>query len=40
MKIYVEDFTLKHFLLSETCTREICEKFVCEHSETTEYAKN
>ena len=40
MKIYVEDFTLKHVLLSVICTREIFEKFVYEHSETMEYTKN
>ena len=32
-KEYVEDFTLKHFLLFEICTRDI-------HSETIEYVKN
>ena len=37
---YVEDFTLKHFLLSEICAQEICEKFVYKHSETIEYFKN
>ena len=26
MKIIVENFTLKHFLLSEICTHELCEK--------------
>ena len=31
---------LKHFLLFEICAREICEKFVYEHSETIEYVKN
>ena len=33
---YVEDFTFKHLLLFEICTREICEKFVYKHSETIE----
>ena len=37
---YVEDFTLKHFLLFEICAREICEKFVYKHSETIEHVKN
>ena len=36
----VEDFTLKHLLLFEICTREIYEKFVYKHSETIEYVKN
>ena len=39
-KKYVEDFTLKHLLLSETCARKISEKFVYKHSETIEYFKN
>ena len=39
-KQYVEDFTLKHLLLSELCTREICEKFVYKHSERIEHVKN
>ena len=39
-KYYVEDFTLKHLLLFEICTREICKKFVYKHSETIEYVKN
>ena len=39
-KKYVEDFTLKHFLLFEICAREILEKFVYKHSETIEYVKN
>ena len=39
-KQYVEDFTLKHLLLFEICTHEICEKFVYKHSETIEYVKN
>ena len=39
-KQYVEDFTLKHFLLFEICAHEICEKFVYKHSETIEYLKN
>ena len=39
-KKYVEDFTLKHLLLFEICTGEICEKFVYKHSETIEYVKN
>ena len=37
---YVEDFTLKHLLLFEICSREIREKFVCKHLETIEYVKN
>ena len=36
----VLNFTLKHLLLSEICTREICEKFVYKHSETIEYVIN
>ena len=32
-------FTLKHLLLSEICTREICEKFIYKHSETIGYVK-
>ena len=36
----VEGFTLKNLLLSERCAREIYEKFVYKHSETTEYVKN
>ena len=39
-KLYAEDFTLKHLLLFEICTRKICEKFVYKHSETIEYLKN
>ena len=39
-KYYVEDFTLKHLLLSKTSARQICEKFVCKHSETIECVKN
>ena len=39
-KLYVEGFTLKHFLLFETCARKIREKFVYKHSETIEYLKN
>ena len=39
-KQYVEDFTLKHLLLFELCTREICEKFVYKHSERIEHVKN
>ena len=39
-KNYVEDFSLKHLLISEICAREICEKFVYKHSETIEYVKN
>ena len=35
----VEDFTLKHLLLFEIRACEICEKFVCKHSETIEYVK-
>ena len=37
---YVEDFTLKHFLLFEIRAREVCEKFVYKHWETIECAKN
>ena len=37
---YVEDFTLKHLLLFEICTRERYEKFIYKHSETIEYVKN
>ena len=37
---YVEDFTLKHYLLFEICAREIYEKFVYKYSETIEYVKN
>ena len=40
MKIVVEDITLKHILLFEIFTHEICEKFVYKHSETIEYVKN
>ena len=40
MKIYVEDFTLKHLLLFEICARDISEKFVYKHSERREYVKN
>ena len=40
MKIIVDSFTLKHLLLFEICTREICEKCFYKHSETMEYAKN
>ena len=40
MKVYVEDFTLKHLLLFEICARELCEQFVYKHLETIEYAKN
>ena len=36
----VEDFTLKHLLLSEKCARDTCEKFVYKHLETIEYVKN
>ena len=36
---YAENFTLKHLLLFEICTREICEKFVYKHLETTEYVR-
>ena len=39
-KQYVEDLTLKHFLLFEICAHNICKKFVHRHSETTEYVKN
>ena len=40
--INVEDFTLKHLLLFEKCTRELCEKFVYKHTEAVEheYVKN
>ena len=34
-KWYVEDFTLKHLLISEVCARKICEKFVYKYSEPT-----
>ena len=33
-KWYVEEFTLKHLLLSEICTRAMYEKFDYKHSET------
>ena len=33
-KYHVEDFTLKHLLRFEICSRKICEKFVYKHSET------
>ena len=39
-KSYVEDFILKHLLLSEIHAREIYENFVYKHSETIEYVKN
>ena len=39
-KQYIENFTLKHFLLFQIWVREICEKFVYKHSETIEYVKN
>ena len=39
-KWYVEDFTLKHLLLSEVCAHDMYEKFVYKHSETIEYVKN
>ena len=39
-KKYVEGFTLKHLLLFEICAQKICEKFICEHSETIKYVKN
>ena len=32
----VEDFTLKHLSRFETCSREVCEKFVYKHSEKIE----
>ena len=35
-----EDFTLKHLLRFEIWTRELCEKFVYKHLETTKYVKN
>ena len=38
-KQYIEDFTLKHILFLEICAREICQKFVYKHLETTEYVK-
>ena len=31
---------LKHLLLFEICTGELCEKFVYKHSETMEYVRN
>ena len=37
MKIYVEDFALKHLLLFEICAREVREKFVYKHLEETKY---
>ena len=37
---YVEDFTQKHLLLSETWAREMCEKFVYKYSEVIEYVKD
>ena len=40
MEKYVEDFTLKHLLLFEINTREVCEKFVYKNSETIDYVKN
>ena len=40
MKMYVEDFTLKHLLIFEICAHGICEKFVYKHSEKKEYVKN
>ena len=39
-KRHVEEFTLKHLLLSEICAREICEYFVSKHSETIVYGEN
>ena len=38
-KQYVEDFTLKHFLLFEIFAPEICEKFVYKHSEAINMLK-
>ena len=38
-KLYVEDVTLKHLLIFEIFTCEICEKFVYKHLETIEYNK-
>ena len=38
-KRYIEEFTLKLFLLFEICAREICENFVYKHSETIGYVK-
>ena len=35
-----EDFTLKHLLLFEISSPEICEKFIYKHSETIEYVEN
>ena len=40
LKWYVEDFTSKHLLRLEMCAREICKKFVHNHSETIEFVKN
>ena len=34
------DFTSKHVSLFEICARDICEMFVCKHSERIEYVKN
>ena len=39
-KHYIEDFTLRHLLIFEICTREICENIVYKHSEAIEYVKN
>ena len=38
-KGYVEDFTLKQFLLFEICAREIGETFVYKHSEKQQMLK-
>ena len=39
-KLYVEDFTLKHFLLFEICAPEVWKKFVYKHSQAIECVKN
>ena len=33
-------FTLKHLLLFEICTRQICETFVYKYSETIDHVQN
>ena len=38
-KWYVEDFTVKHLLLFEICSREICGKFVYKHADTMNMLK-
>ena len=40
MKVICWRFALKHLLLFEICTRDICEKFVYKHSEIIEYVKS